>query len=300
MRIGVSLCSTHDTDDHAAGAQWIVERARVARDAGLDSLSLGDNHSKPIPYYQGVPMLGRLIAEWDPTRPIGCLFLLPLWNPVLVAEQVGTLASLHPGPFLLQTGIGDGAERFAAMNADLRTRGATLDESIRVIKALFAGESVDSERFGITGAQVSPRPPHGVRWWIGGGATGPLHRAAREGDAWYGGPHVTADNAAMLDIYRGEAERLGRTSEVVVRKDIIILRDHDRATRLGDDLLARGYRGMTREMVVYGGVDAAVEQLAPLRDIGVDEVVVRCMTVDQADALESLELAGEVRAALAN
>lgn len=299
MRIGVSLCSTHDTDDHAAGARWIVERARVARDAGLDSLSLGDHHSMPIPYYQGVPMLGRLLGEWDPNRPIGCLFLLPLWNPVLVAEQVGTLAALHPGPFLLQTGIGDGAGQFAAMNADLRTRGVTLDESIRVIKALFAGESVDSERLGISEARVSPRPPNGVRWWIGGGATGPLHRAAREGDAWYGGPHVTADNAAMVDVYRGEAERLGRPSEIVIRKDIIILRDGDRATRLGDDLLSRGYRGMTREMVVYGGVDEAVEQLAPLRDIGVDEVVVRCMTVDQADALESLELAGEVRAALA-
>ena len=33
-------------------------------------------------------------------------------------------------------------------------------------------------------------------------------------------------------------------------------------------------------------------------DLGVDEVVIRCMSIDQADALETLELAGEVRAAL--
>ena len=277
----------------------MIERARTARAAGLDSLSLGDHHSMPIPYYQGVPMLGRLTAEWDPDRPLGCLFLLPLWNPVLVAELVGTLASLHPGPFLLQTGIGDGVDQFAAMNADLTTRGATLDESIRVIKALLAGETVDSERFGIADARVNPRPPHGVRWWIGGGAPGPIRRAAREGDAWYGGPHVTAGDAAMIDRYREESDRIGRRGEVIVRKDVIILHDAARATSLADGLIRRGYRGMSRDMVVYGGVESVVDQLAPFVDLGVDEIVIRCMAVDQADALETLELAGEVRAALA-
>jgi len=299
MRLGVSLTSGHMTDDHAQGAQWIIERARIARDAGLDSLSLGDHHSMPVPYYQGVPMLGRLMAEWDPQRPVGCLFLLPLWNPVLVAEQVGTLAAIHPGRFVLQTGIGDGAGQFAAMNADLRTRGAALDESIRVIKGLLAGDTVDSERFGVLGAQVNPRPPLGVDWWIGAGAEGPLRRAAREGDAWYGGPHVTPANAPqMIDLYRGEAEHLGRPSQVTVRKDVVILRDHDRATQLGDKMLEQGYRGMSREMVVYGGVDSVIEQLAPFAALGVDEVVIRCMSISQDEALETLELAGEVRSAL--
>ena len=42
-------------------------------------------------------------------------------------------------------------------------------------------------------------------------------------------------------------------------------------------------------------LDAAVDQLAPFRELGFDEVVVRCMTVSQPDALETLELMGEVR-----
>jgi alkanesulfonate monooxygenase SsuD/methylene tetrahydromethanopterin reductase-like flavin-dependent oxidoreductase (luciferase family) len=300
MRIGVSLNSTHQTDDHALGATWMIDRARTARDAGLDSLSLGDHHSMPIPYYQGISMLGRLAADWHPDRPIGCLFLLPLWNPVLVAEQVGTLGAIHPGAhFMLQTGIGDGADQFAAMNADLGSRGATLDESIRVIKALLAGETVDNERFGIAGARVNPRPPGGVSWWIGAGGDGPLKRAAREGDVWYGGPHVTVDAAPrMIDVYRSEAERLDRRSEIAIRKDVIILRDGDRATKLGDDMIQAGYRGMTRDMLAFGGVESVIEQLAPFKDLGVDEIVVRCMQIDQADALETLELAGEVRAAL--
>jgi hypothetical protein len=88
--------------------------------------------------------------------------------------------------------------------------------------------------------------------------------------------------------------------EVIVRKDVVILRDADRATAIGDELVARGYRGMTGDMLAYGGVDATIEKLAAFRDLGVDEIVIRCMSIDQADALETIELAGEVRAALAD
>ncbi|MEZ5298115.1 MAG: hypothetical protein R2697_18160 [Ilumatobacteraceae bacterium] len=54
-------------------------------------LSLGDQHlvGPDVGYFQNTPALGRLLAEWSPTgRPAGCLFLLPMWSPVLVAEQV--------------------------------------------------------------------------------------------------------------------------------------------------------------------------------------------------------------------
>lgn len=301
MRIGVSIASAQFVDDHAEGARNILERARAARDAGLDSLSLGDHHSMPIPYYQNVPMVGRLTAEWAPDRPLGCLFLLPLWNPVIVAEQVGTLATLHPAPFIIQTGIGDGAGQFAAMNADLRTRGAVLDESIAVIKGLLAGGEVSSEHLGIQGARATPQPPAGVEWWIGAGGDGPLRRAAREGDAWYGGPDVTIERAPrMLDVYRSEAERLGRPHRAIVRKDVVILEDDARATAIGDELFNAGYRGMPREALVYGGVDRVTDELSGFAELGFEDVIIRCMTVPQDIAIETLTLAGRVRANLAS
>src|SRR6266446_5502377 len=94
MRVGVSLTSSHaDAKDPRQGARWMIERTAAARRAGLDSLFLGDHHVSPTPYYQNTPMLGRLLAEWG-AAPAGCLFLLPLWPPVLVAKQIGTLASI--------------------------------------------------------------------------------------------------------------------------------------------------------------------------------------------------------------
>ncbi|MEM9465056.1 MAG: LLM class flavin-dependent oxidoreductase [Actinomycetota bacterium] len=300
MRLGVSLTSVHVVDDHAEGARHIIERAHACAAAGLDLLSMGDQHNVPVPYYQNVPMIGRLMADWPSDRPVGALFLLPLWHPVTVAEQVGTLATMTQAPFVIQTGIGGGEGAFAAMGKTVTRRARDLDESIRVIKALLAGETVDSERFGLVGSHISPRPPVPAEWWIGAGAPAALDRAAREGDCWYGNADLTPESAAVaLEGYHDACERHGRTPRAAIRKDVIVLADGDRARQLGDELIAAGYRGMPREAVAYGGVDDVAEQLAVFAELGFDDVTVRCMAVPQADAIETLTLCGEVRAALA-
>ena len=117
MRVGISLTSNHAVKDPREGARWMIERAASARQSGLDSLFVGDHHATPAPYYQNVPMLGRLLAEWG-DAPAGCLFLLPLWNPVLVAEQIGTLAAIARGRFIVQCGLGYDEAQFAALGAD--------------------------------------------------------------------------------------------------------------------------------------------------------------------------------------
>ena len=63
MRIGVSICSNYRVSDPRLGAQFMVERARAARAANLDTLFVGDHHNVPVPYYQSDP-------QSDPTRPL--------------------------------------------------------------------------------------------------------------------------------------------------------------------------------------------------------------------------------------
>jgi len=134
MRVGISLTSNHpDVTDPRQGARWMIERAAAARRAALDSLFVGDQHVSPTPYYQNTPILGRLLAEWG-EAPAGCLFLLPLWHPVLVAEQIGTLAAIARGPFIMQCGLGWGEARFAAMGANIRTRPSAFEEALDVVR----------------------------------------------------------------------------------------------------------------------------------------------------------------------
>lgn len=301
MRVGTSLTSNHVAADAATGAAQIIERARVAHDVGLDSLSLGDHHVVGSPYYQNTPMLGRLMAEWTSARPIGCLFLMPLWNPVLVAEHIGTLASLTTGPFVVQTGIGHGRRDFAAMGADLRRRGRDTDEAIRVIKALLGGATVTSERFGLEEASFALVPERPVHWWVGAGSAGPLERAAREGDAWYAGPGWSVEQMTeLIETFRRACARVGNdTAQVIMRADVIVGADDAAASARADELIAAGYRGMSREGVIAGGVDRVSEIFSAYGGVGVDEIVVRCMNVTQTEAVETLTLCGEIRRHLA-
>jgi alkanesulfonate monooxygenase SsuD/methylene tetrahydromethanopterin reductase-like flavin-dependent oxidoreductase (luciferase family) len=290
MKLGVSISSTHDHD----GPALMIERAATAYRAGFTSLSIGDHHNMPVPYAQNTPMLGRLLAEW-PDRPAGCLFLVPLWHPVLMAEQIGTLAAIHgvasDQPFIVQTGIGYGRDQFRAFNANMSTRGGVLEESIRVVKALLAGDVVDSEPLGLVGGRVGLRPPGPVEWWIGGGVDVALRRAAEMGDAWYAGPGTDTDRGrAMVGTYRAAGG--GRA---ILRKDALVLSDGDAARRMADELVADGYRGLTVDDLIVGGADDAAEQLAAYAEAGFDEVIIRCMKVPQDLALETLETLGPLQ-----
>ncbi|HET7040561.1 MAG TPA: LLM class flavin-dependent oxidoreductase, partial [Gemmatimonadales bacterium] len=133
MKIGVSLRSSYPVADGREGARWMVERAAGAAAAGLDSLFVGDHHATgEMSYYQNSAILGRLLAEWG-DRPAGALYLLPAWNPVLVAEQVGTLATLARGPFVLQCAVG-GGDQMAAMGAPPKGRAPLFEQNLGVIR----------------------------------------------------------------------------------------------------------------------------------------------------------------------
>ncbi len=286
MKLGVSISSTHPTD----GPRIMIERAAAAYAAGFGSLSIGDHHNMPVPYAQNTPMLGRLLAEW-PDRPAGCLFLMPLWHPVLMAEQIGTLAAIHNARFIVQTGIGHGAEQFTAMGADMSVRGRMLEESIVAVKAMLAGEVVDNEALGLVGGRVGLLPSQPVEWWIGAGVDVALRRAATMGDVWYASPSFEAEQGkAMLETFRAAG---GRRS--VIRKDALVLADGDEARRLAAEMVAAGYRGMNLESLIVGNADDAAEQLDRYHQVGFDEASIRCMSVPQELALETLSLLGSTQ-----
>lgn len=294
MRVGVSLRSAYPVDDVRVGARWMVERAAAAWEAGLDSLFVGDHHvTGPVAYYQNSPILGRLLAEWG-ARPAGALFLLPLWNPVLVAEQVGVLASIARGRFILQCALGGDEAQFAGMGADIRRRPSLLEHGLDVVRRLLAGEAVD-------GARVAPLPPEPLEVWIGGHAPPAIDRAARLGDGWCAGPEATDEEAAeLVRRYRERCQAHGRTPTAVgIRRDIHLGADEADARRVAGPVLARGYRGIDPAATVVGGPDQVAERFAGYAALGYTDVLVRHLADGQDDVLASLGRLAGVRAAVA-
>jgi alkanesulfonate monooxygenase SsuD/methylene tetrahydromethanopterin reductase-like flavin-dependent oxidoreductase (luciferase family) len=302
MKVGISLTSNHpDAKDPRQGARWMIERAAAAHRAALDSLFVGDQHVSPTPYYQNTPMLGRLLAEWG-EAPAGCLFLLPLWHPVLVAEQIGTLAAIAQGHFIMQCGLGWGDARFAAMGINIRTRPTAFEEALDIIRRLLAGETVSSaRRFRIAQASLALRPAGPVEVWIGASAEPAIDRAARLGDGWIASPGLTCDEArAQADLYRERCAAYGRQpNAVALRRDIYVGQSSSEAQAVLQHALDRSYRGIPAEALIAGSVDEVADEFRAFAEIGYTDILVRHLTNDQPKVLASLERLAAVRAALA-
>jgi alkanesulfonate monooxygenase SsuD/methylene tetrahydromethanopterin reductase-like flavin-dependent oxidoreductase (luciferase family) len=306
VRVGVSLRSQYPTDPRT-GARWMVERAAAAHPAGLDSLFVGDHHSTgpAVAYYQNVAILGRLLAEWG-ERTAGALFLLPLWHPVLVAEQIGTLASIATGPFVMQTAIGGGAGQFAALGTPLRGRAARFEHALDAVRRLLAGEEVSDEQgecgYRFRGARIAPVTPQPLEVWIGATALSGIARAARLGDGWLAPPEILpAEATDLAREYRARCADAGRVPRVVaVRRDVHVGPDPASARAVADPVIGGGYRGFRPEVFVVGDVEQVARQFRDLAAAGFTDVVVRQLAADQHDALRSIELLAEVRALVAD
>ena len=246
-------------------------------------------------------MLGRLLAEWG-TAPAGCLFLLPLWHPVLVAEQIGTLAAIAQGRFIMQCGLGWGEARFAAMSVNIKTRPSAFEEALDIVRRLLAGETVSSSRrFRIVEASLALRPTERVEVHIGASAPPAIDRAARVAEGWIASPGLTREEAhAQADLYRDRCAAYGREpGAIVLRRDIYVGSSSSEAQVVLEHALSRGYRGIPREALIAGSVDEVAEQFRTFEEIGYTDILVRHLTDDQSKVLGSLERLAAVRTAVA-
>lgn len=309
MRLGISIGTSFAVDGPnglRGGPSAVLAQARAAARAGLDSLSVGDHHATgPVGYVQNVPIIGRILAEWT-GRQIGCLFLVPLWHPVIMAEQIGTLAAMSEGTFIVQAGLGSGRATFAAMGADLSRRATDFEEGVRIAQALLGGEAVDSALFNLHGARIAPTPPEGVEWWIGGGAPKAIERAARLGDSWYANADLTPGAAARaITVYREACAKHGREpARIPIRRDVLVCERRAEAERVGDGLVEAGYRGFDPDAVAYGDPASVAEKLSVFRDLGFTDIIIRTMAPLPPElgldaAARSVELAAEVQTLLA-
>jgi alkanesulfonate monooxygenase SsuD/methylene tetrahydromethanopterin reductase-like flavin-dependent oxidoreductase (luciferase family) len=245
-------------------------------------------------------MLGRLLAEWG-AAPAGCLFLLPLWNPVLVAEQIGTLAAIAQGPFIMQCGLGDGEAQFAAMGANIRTRPSAFEEALDIVRRLLAGETVSSSgRFKLTNASIGLRPAEPVKVWIGASAPPAIDRAARMAEGWIASPSLTREAARVqADFYRERCAASGKSpGTVALRRDIYVGASSAEARAVLHEALSRGYRGISPEALIAGSIDEVAEAFRDFAELAYTDILVRHLTNDQPKVLGSLERLERVCAAL--
>ena len=300
MRVGISISSTYSVSDPSEGARNMIERAATARQADLESLFVGDHHITTQPYYQNSPMLGRLLAEWN-NKPAGALYLLPLWHPVLLAEQIATLAAIMQGRFILQCALGGERPQSEGMGVDMKYRVPMFEDSLDIMRRLWDGETVTHERFwNIKNARIAPLPAQNIEVWVGSSAPAALNRTARLAEGWLAQPGLSLQGATdQLNQYRQAcAEHNRQPNAVAVRRDIFVGASTQEAEAFKSKAVAKGYRGFAPESMLVGSVAQVADELANFVDAGFTDVIIRSMSSNQSEALAGIERMAEVKAQL--
>ena len=114
--------------DTAEQSRNVLEIAVAAREAGLDSLLFGDNHAVPSAYancFSAVPTVARLMAVTG-SMPVGMVLLAPFYQPIVLAEQIGTLAAFAQAPLIITLANGGRTQTFDAFGIAMTCRARRL------------------------------------------------------------------------------------------------------------------------------------------------------------------------------
>ena len=196
-----------------------VDQVRAARDAGFDLIVMGQHYlSTPFQEIQTMPALARLAAEAGTMRVGATVLLLPLLNPVDVAEQVATLDVITRGALHLRRrarlprggvrGVRDPGQ--GARAPFPRVPGG--DQAAVDRGGSDASRPVLPPHQGAHGRQAGPEAAS-ARSGSPRTTTRAVERAARMADAWVINPHATlAVLERQMALYRNALRDAGQAA----------------------------------------------------------------------------------------
>jgi probable F420-dependent oxidoreductase len=223
MKFGV--CVPNYGGSSSTGALRNV--ALEAERAGCDSLWTTDHVLMPknsgTPYeriFDSITTLAYFAGATDRVKLGISSLIIAMRNPVIVAKQLATIDNLSAGRLMLAIGVGWNEKEFAHLGSNFHNRGKRVDASIRLIRALWRGEtSFKSRVLGLefSDAVFEPLPiQKNLSIWIGGTSKAAMKRASALGDAWH--PNVQPlDQFARLVADFRESSPEARTKEICVR-----------------------------------------------------------------------------------
>jgi len=173
----------------------LSEQVGLARELGFASVMAGQHFlSDPYQMAQPIPLLARVAADAAGMQVGPGVLLLPLLNPLAVAEDIATLDAITGGRALLGVGIGYRDVELAAFGVTEKPS-AVFARKLDLVQRLLAGEEVTASGPGyvLEGARLALRPDRPVPVWVAANRDVAVRRAARVGDAWLMNPHTTLD-----------------------------------------------------------------------------------------------------------
>ena len=163
----------------------VLDQIVAGEQMGFGSVWLTEHHFVDDGYTPSPLVIAAAIGARTQTMRLGTnLMILPLHDPVRVAEDAATLAILTRGRFDLGVAIGYRQVEFEAFGRELKHRPSLIEEGVEIIRRAWRGEALSFEgrrhRYG--DVRVAPQPAVAPNLFIGGMAEPAIERVARIGD----------------------------------------------------------------------------------------------------------------------
>lgn len=330
MKLGLFLNTQFPAGDSlAARLPELQAQLRLARDSGFRSLWFPDHYlTGPLQMAQPIPLAAWLARDAEGMVIGPDIRILPLLNPVQVAEEAATMDLLTGGNYVLGVGLGYRETEFTAFAVPLQERAARFAESIGLMRRLWTEERVTHRGrfYTVEEAALGCRPvrPGGPPIYVAAKVDAAIRRAARLGDAWLIVPSDTlATVAPQMAAYREALREYGRTArEYPLTRECYVGASH--ATALeecraalrykyaayaawglsspaqGEDdqaLFGRPFEEFVRDRFIIGDKVSVAEEVARYREaLGVDHFIMRVQWpgLPQEKVLGSIRRLGEI------
>lgn len=235
-----------------------VALAQAAEKFGYERVWYAEHHNMPTIASSATSVLIAHIASQTSTIRLGAGgIMLPNHSPLTIAEQFGTLESLHPGRIDLGLGRAPGGDR-AIFNALRRDPGASeqFPRDVMELQAYLAGDSI------VEGVSATPTPESAPPLYILGSSLFGAQLAAALGLPYAFASHFAPDALhEAVGVYRRDFKPSGQLAHpyVIAGANVFAAATNEQATLQFEDARRRRVRGMISRNQV--GVEYSDQQI---------------------------------------
>ncbi|MGE3498286.1 MAG: LLM class flavin-dependent oxidoreductase [Candidatus Binatia bacterium] len=307
-----------------------VEEIVLGESVGLDIALISEHHFTHNDFFPSpLIALSYIAARTSKIRLSPGVLLLPLYDPIHVAEDAAVLDIISGGRMVLGVGQGYRPEEFKAFGSSLADRPGRTREGITLIRQLwtqprvtFHGKHFVAEDIPLRPQPVQkPAPPI----WVAAKKKHAVEMAAEVGDGWFADPitplPIIVKHRANWEAASRRAGIDPATRTMAYYREFFIAPDDARAWELGREATMEGYRnylqwghlvddegvpipphredlleGLVRQRFTVGGPERARVDVEMIRNtLNPTHLIMKAKFpgIPHADVMTSIRLVGE-------